>query len=155
MCFEIKGSKLRKAKEDVVCYKICGVLYDGTIRSISMGFDYQPGVTYSKDSLDITRLRWPRLRLIIDWWLADDWEWGTSEGFHSFTPDMVVGAGNTLWREDLDSTGYSFVRCIIPKGSFYRISKDDTEYLSSAIKMVRVFSMTHKDLCVLKYHGVR
>lgn len=114
MCFKTKGSKIRKADADIICYKdmyrkiqrASGTIY---YKSLFQLFYYDLNVVYGGKS---------KLRIFLCWLF--NIKIG-SAGYHSYI-------------EPYDIHVYPYVKCIIPKGSLYLMN--DTEYCSTAIKVI-------------------
>ena len=114
MCFKTKGSKIKIAKEDIICYKTVRRSDNGYL-SIYENFNYKCNKEYSGKSKWKLFLRW-----LFNFSI-------TSEAYHSYT---YINGGLT-------------VECVIPKGSLYLIDYYNLEYCSTSIiikKELGVFS---------------
>lgn len=103
MCFKTKGSKIKIAKKDIICYKTVRRSPNGYF-SMYQDFDYKCNKEYSGKS---------KLKLFLKWLFNLDI---TKEAYHSYT-----------W------CNYASIPCIIPKGSLYLIDKYKNEYCSTSI----------------------
>lgn len=103
MCFYTKGSKIKIAKRDIICYKTVRKNHDGYF-SMYQNFDYKCNKKYSGKS---------KLKLFLKWLHNENI---TCEAYHSYT-----------W------CNYVSIPCIIPKGSLYLIDKYKNEYCSTSI----------------------
>lgn len=104
MCFITRGSKLRIATKDIVCYKNVQK-YEDYCLSLHYEFKYEYDKVYLGKS---------KLTLFLSWLFNYDVTW---EGYHSFVPNRY----------------YRNVKCIIPKGSLYLISEYNEFYCSTSI----------------------
>lgn len=113
MCFKTKGSKIRKADADIICYKEMRYprndfdehfVYESLFRQ----FLYKPNVIYGGKS---------KLKMFLCWLFNINIH---SVGYHSY-----IKPYHTLYKP---------VKCIIPKDSFYLM--DDYEFCSTAIKVI-------------------
>lgn len=119
MCFTTRRSKLKRAKKDIVCYKIMAkavLKSDGRVaffRSYYQNFEYEPGVIYNdKSELNMRFCRLFGLTM-------------TKGGYHSYKYECAVYDGDDI-----------VVKCIIPKGSLYL--ENIYFYCSTAIKVVEI-----------------
>ena len=117
MCFKTKGSELKRAEMDIICYKEMQDIFkkaNGEIsffRSYYQQFKYKPGVVYKDKS---------ELNMKFLYYTNRDISKG---GYHSYINHPPL-------------YGYDIiVRCIIPKGSLYLENKTTGEYCSTAIKV--------------------
>lgn len=112
MCFKTKGSKIKIAKKDIICYKevrtIKNYYFKNYCFSYYYDFKYEYDKIYSNKS---------KLKLFIRW-LFD--KYVLSEGYHSYTTSENTN-----------------IKCIIPKWSLYLINKEGTEYVSTSIKVLK------------------
>lgn len=129
MCLIIKNQKLKKAKENIVCYK---VLTKGLISPIQH-FEYEINklfitaitfgndwCTYDDTSVNYLREKYPN-------WKYDHKKYdliSVETGFHSFSKRSRI---NKL--ENCESIW----KCIIPKGSFYYEDPIDQLMVSNQI----------------------
>ena len=104
MCFYTKGSKIRIATKDIVCYKLVIRKDKDYCFSFVKKFKYEYNKKYSDKS------KWTLFKK----WLFNDCI--TQEAYHS-----------------RKSFFGSNVKCIIPKGSLYLINNVKEEYCSSSI----------------------
>ena len=115
MCFYTKGSRIRIATKDIVCYKRV-IIDENCCFSLNQNFKYEYNKTYSGKS---------------KWKLFSNWLFNfhiASEGYHSFIESEVYRTyGLNYWQSR------ATVKCIIPKGSLYLINKLFGEYCSSSI----------------------
>ena len=119
MCFITKGSVLKRAEKDIVCYKIMAKTVrksDGRVaffKSYYQNFEYEPGVIYrGKSELN---MRFHCLfGLVI-----------TKGGYHSYKHKARIYSDSNI-----------MVKCIIPKGSLYL--ENLCYYCSTAIKVVEI-----------------
>lgn len=115
MCFYTRGSRIRIATKDIVCYKRV-IIDENCCFSLHQKFKYEYGQKYSGKS---------------KWKLFSNWLFNfhiASEGCHSFIEFEVYRTyGLNYWQSR------ATVKCIIPKGSLYLINKLYGEYCSSSI----------------------
>ena len=104
MCFKTKGSKIKIAKEDIICYKTVRRSDNGYL-SMYQNFDYECDKEYSGKSKLVLFLKW-----LINFPI-------TSEAYHSY---KYIFGGLT-------------VECVIPKGSLYLTDYHNLEYCSTNI----------------------
>lgn len=115
MCFYTRGSRIRIATKDIVCYKRV-IIDENCCLSSCQKFKYEYNKTYSGKSKWKLFLKW-----LLNFQIA-------SEGYHSFIETEVHR-----------TYGYNYfqskatVKCIIPKGSLYLINKLYGGYCSSSI----------------------
>lgn len=107
MCFVTKGSKIRIATKDIVCYKM---VIDKSQYCISCFqiFKYEYNKIYSGKS------KWK----LFSYWLFNLLV--ESEGYHSYVDDSEIPF-------------FYKVKCIIPKYSLYLVNDRNTEYVSTSI----------------------
>lgn len=113
----------KKAKQDIVCYKIVDVYKTDTelkLYSQHMGFEYELEKLYTTPIIEIRR--------------AMGGSFLGNVGYHSF-----------CHLEDAEYYNYNplimhIVECVIPKGSKYYTGKygDDYNYISNAIIITRI-----------------
>lgn len=108
MCFYTKGSKIKIATKDIVCYKRVRIDEYCCI-SLHQNFKYEYNKTYPDKS---------KLILFLKWLLNFNIEF---EGYHSYIDGWDC------------NYPYVNVKCIIPKGSLYIINNFWREYCSSSI----------------------
>ena len=108
MCFYTKGSKIKIAKKDIICYKTVRRSSNGYF-SIYQNFDYKCNKKYSGKS---------KLKLFLKWLFNMNI---TNEAYHSFIYPVY---GLT-------------VECVIPKGSLYLKDRCNLEYCSTSIIIKR------------------
>lgn len=114
MCFYTKGSKIKIAKKDIICYKTVKRSHGGYL-SMYQNFDYKCNKEYSGKS---------KLKLFLKWLFNLTI---SEEAYHSYT---YIDGGLT-------------VECVIPKGSLYLTDYHNLEYCSTNIiikKELGVFS---------------
>lgn len=111
MCFYTKGSRIRIATKDIVCYKSVITKTDYCISSFQ-NFEYKYNEKYSGKS------KWK----LFSYWLFNLLV--KSEGYHSYVYDSEI---HFLLK----------VKCIIPKYSLYLINDKNTEYVSTSIKILK------------------
>lgn len=127
MCFYTKGSKLRIATKDIVCYKVMNLKKrfgkDGKLKNIYMPinilFCYEEGRNYGEKSLIKMFLRWLHKEIITD------------EGYYSYSisPEEI--------KDKFYGSRYrTIVKCIIPKGSLYLHDTKAKVYCSTNIKII-------------------
>ena len=115
MCFYTRGSRIRIATKDIVCYKRV-IIDENCCLSSCQKFKYEYNKTYSGKS------KWT---LFLKWFFNESVQ---SEGYHSFIEYEVYRTyGLNYWQSR------ATVKCIIPKGSLYLIDKLFGEYCSSSI----------------------
>lgn len=121
MCFITKGSVLKRAEKDIVCYKIMAEEIwksDGRVaffKSYYQDFEYEPGVIYrGKFELNMRFCHWLKLNI-------------SKGGYHSYIYKCRSWELNSVT-----------VKCIIPKGSLYLENRIDGQYCSTAIKVVEI-----------------
>ena len=107
MLFYTRGSKIKIAKKDIICYKFVEHYLTFCISEFTH-FHYDYNQIYSGKS---------KLKLFIRWLFNRD---VSSEGYHSYTISE-----NTS------------IKCIIPKWSLYLINEEGTEYVSTSIKVLK------------------
>ena len=112
MCFYTRGSRIRIATKDIVCYKSAIIKTDYCISSFQK-FEYKYNKKYSGKS------KWK----LFSYWLFNFHI--ESEGYHSFIESEVY--------RTYEYNYWQTVKCIIPKGSLYLINKLYGEYCSSSI----------------------
>lgn len=128
MCFYTKGSKLRVATKDIVCYKFMGskaTSYLGMKRitgyiSECAQFFYKEGDTYGEKS------KW---KMFFHWLIKKNI---TKQGYHSYSTATPTIDCSLPWFGKYRP----FVKCIIPKGSLYLHNIEDKEYCSTSIKII-------------------
>lgn len=108
MCFITKGSKIKRAKEDIECYKLVVTEKDYCI-SRYQDFRYEYNKIYSGKSKLILFLMW-----LFNFKI-------TYEAYHSYIFKWIFD-----W-------SYERVKCVIPKGSLYLVNELSGEYCSSSI----------------------
>lgn len=108
MCFYTRGSKIKIATTDILCYKTVRRGNNGYL-SMYQNFDYECNKEYSGKS---------KLKLFLKWLFNMNI---TNEAYHSFTYSAY---GLT-------------VECIIPKGSLYLKDYYNLEYCSTSIIIKR------------------
>lgn len=115
MCLYTKWKKPKKAKKDIIVYKILRENYISPYR----GFSYNLGIKYDTD---------------MDFF-TDPYDDGLyiDVGFHAFTSKRALLKSNL---KKYFSTGIVF-KCIIPKGSSYYISSHKREIVSDSIIIKR------------------
>ena len=115
MCFYTRGSRIRIAKQDVVCYKRVRI-DENCCFSLLQDFKYEYNKTYSGKL---------KMLLFLNWLFNFHIE---SEGYHSYieSDGYLIGDWDYLQPNET-------VKCIIPKGSLYIINKFWGEYCSSSI----------------------
>ena len=111
MCFYTRGSRIRIATKDIVCYKIVIIETDYCISCCQI-FKYEYNKIYSGKS------KWK----LFSYWLFNLWV--ESEGYHSYVDDSEIPF-------------YCKVKCIIPKYSLYLVNDRNTEYVSTSIKILK------------------
>ena len=111
MCFYTRGSRIRIATKDIVCYKSVIIKTDYCISPFQK-FEYKYNKKYSGKS------KWK----LFSYWLFNLWV--ESEGYHSYVDDSEIPF---LLK----------VKCIIPKYSLYLINDRNTEYVSTSIKVLK------------------
>lgn len=104
MCFYTKGSKIKIAKEDIICYKTVK-RSSNSYFSEYRKFNYECNKEYSGKL---------KLKLFLKWLFNLDI---TEEAYHSYT---YISGGLT-------------VKCIISKGSLYLTDYHNLEYCSTSI----------------------
>ena len=109
MCFYTKGSKIKIAKKDIICYKTVVKISNNDYLSEYIKFNYKCNKKYSGKS---------KLKLFLKWLFNMNI---TNEAYHSFT---YPAYGLT-------------VECIIPKGSLYLKDYYNLEYCSTSIIIKR------------------
>lgn len=112
MCFVTKGSKIKRAKEDIECYKLV-VKEKYYCISSCQDFRYEYNKKYSGKS---------KLTLFLMWLFNFE---VTYEGYHSYISKWIFD-----W-------SYKRVKCVIPKGSLYLVNELDGEYCSSSIIILK------------------
>lgn len=124
MCFhlnKISSKKSLKAKKDIICYKILS----WNNKSPNYKYKYLIGVTQ------------PKIKLIV---LNGHDELNyINNGYHSYS-SYLQGIKH-LWcysESYLSYKHFSLRKFIIPKGTKYYFSEDDSEYVSETIKMVDI-----------------
>lgn len=120
MCFETKGSKLKRAEMDIICYKEMRDMVKKAndeiafFRSYFQEFKYKPGVVYkNKSELNMKFLYYINRNI-------------SKGGYHSYIKCPPPYGCSVI------------VKCIIPKGSLYLENKTTEEYCSTAIKVIEV-----------------
>lgn len=104
MCFYTRGSRIRIATKDIVCYKSVQ-RYNHYCISLHQEFKYEYNKIYSN------KLKW----ILFLSWLFDYNI--TCEAYHSYaSPHHIYN-----------------VKCIIPKGSLYLVNEASNEYCSTSI----------------------
>lgn len=122
MCFETKGSELKRAEKDIICYKVMREVVkkpDGEVLfflSYHRGFKYYPEIVYKGKS---------ELNMKFCYYTNIDISKG---GYHSF----IYKEDALSWLDD------PVVECVIPKGSLYLENKIDRQYCSTAIQIINV-----------------
>ena len=111
MCLYTKWKKPKKAKRDIIVYKIL----DRYCKSPYRGFAYNLGVKYDTDMKSFKGMFTSGIYIDV--------------GFHAFTSKRA------LLKSSLKS-GVAF-KCIIPKGSSYYISYCKKEIVSDSIIIKR------------------
>lgn len=112
MCFYTKGSKIKRAKEDIECYKLVVTEKDYCISRFQY-FRYEYNKKYSGKS---------KLILFLMWLFNFN---VTYEAYHSHI---------NKWKY---SYPYERVKCVIPKGSLYLVNELDRKYCSTSIKVLK------------------
>lgn len=104
MCFYTRGSRIRIATKDIVCYKSVITKTDYCISSFQK-FEYKYNKKYSGKS---------KIKILFKWFFNENI---TDEGYHS----------------DINPFPFPNAKCIIPKGSLYLIDTLSGEYCSTSI----------------------
>lgn len=115
MCLYTKWKEPKKAKKDIIVYKI---LRENCI-SPYRGFSYNLGVKYDTDMESYEGISSKGIVINV--------------GFHAFTSKRALFKSNV---NKYFSTGEAF-KCIIPKGSLYYISSCKKEIVSDSIIIKR------------------
>ena len=112
MCFFTRGSRIRIATKDIVCYKLVVAEKDYCI-SRFQNFRYEYNKKYSGKS---------KLILFLMWLFNFN---VTYEAYHSHIYECK------------DSCSHKRVKCVIPKGSLYLVNELDRKYCSTSIKVLK------------------
>ena len=112
MCFYTRGSKIKRAKEDIECFKLVVKEKDYCI-SRFQDFRYEYGQKYSGKSKLILFLMW-----LFNFKV-------TYEAYHSYAYKWIF------------SFDFDRVKCVIPKGSLYLVNELDGEYCSTSIIILK------------------
>ena len=113
MCLVSKWRFSKKAKEDIVCYKILGKMGEGY---------YTP---YQDVKVDVTK---PLKAVGNSITFFDPLE-KRSGYIHTISSLEYI----KMYLHDFDGIEFAVFKCIIPKGTKYHKSKDGTEYCSRKI----------------------
>ena len=110
--FFIDRSKIKLARKNIECYKEVRKIKSDYFKNYC--FSYYQDFKYEYDKIYSGK---SKLKLFIKWLFNI---YVSSEGYHSYTTSK-----NTS------------IKCIIPKWSLYFINKEETEYVSTSIKVLK------------------
>ena len=118
MCFYITDHK-RRAKKDILVYKLVSRDRPDKIRSSIKGFKYMLGSTYT------TKFSYSGGFTVLPTW-PFIFHTAVEQGYHSYT-----SYSRAFLHQDSMS---KIMRCIIPKGTLYYINIWKQEYVSQSLK---------------------
>jgi len=122
MCFTITTPE-QIAKKDIPCWKVLDKL-TGVYSSYYYNSKYRIGETYTTKKLGFSDFYQPATKKSAK---------QINQGRHSYSTLELA----KLQYSYCSAENVRIVKCIIPKGASYYYNRDDRQYVSSAIKLIK------------------